>query len=36
MSKQQYIQQITQLAEHCEDKSLLDLIYQILSKEVSA
>lgn len=36
MSKQQYIQQITQLAESCEDKSLLDLIYQILSKEVSA
>ena len=36
MSKQQYIQQITQLAERCEGKSLLDLIYQILSKEVSA
>lgn len=36
MSKQQYIQQITQLAECCEDMSLLDLIYQILSKEVSA
>ena len=36
MSKQQYIQQITQLAVRCEYKSLLYLIYQILSKEVSA
>lgn len=33
--KEEYIQNITELLKKCNDPSLLDLIYQLLSKQVA-
>ena len=32
--KEEYLQKIHELAEKCDDLSLLDLIYQLLNKSV--
>lgn len=36
MNKQKYIQEITKLMEQCSDIDLLDLIYRLLYKSVTA